>query len=117
MTWLYVSAALMAATAATHSILGERRLIGPMLSARSGVLRRDFARTIIRYAWHVTSVLMVASAITILWPATPRALVQIIGAIWLALGMTSLVVSRGKHVGWPVLSLAGIAALIGGSPS
>lgn len=103
----------MVVTAATHSILGERRLIGPMLSERSGVLRHQFARTIIRYAWHVTSVLMIASAITILWPGTPRALVQIIGAIWLALGLTSLVASRGKHVGWPVLSLAGIAALIG----
>ena len=113
MIWLYGSAALMAATAATHSWLGEVRLIIPMVSERSGVLRHQFARTIIRYAWHVTSVLMIASAITVLWPATPRALVQVIGGIWLALGMASLVASRGKHVGWPVLSLAGIAALIG----
>jgi hypothetical protein len=67
----------------------------------------------VRYAWHVTSALMVASALTVAWPGTPRALVTAVGAIWLALGLTSLVASRGRHVGWPVLSGAGLAAIIG----
>ena len=38
---------------------------------------------------------------------------QLHQAIWLALGLTSLVASRGKHVGWPVLSGAGLTAIIG----
>jgi len=113
MLWLWASAALMVATGITHSILGEAKLIGPMLRARQGVLAGAFARTIIRYAWHVTSMLMVATALAVVWPGTPAALIRAIGAIWLGLGLLSLVWTRGKHVGWPVLSAAGVCALVG----
>ncbi|WP_447724294.1 hypothetical protein [Sphingomonas koreensis] len=113
MIWLWASAALMLATALTHSILGEVKLIGPQLRARQGVMANGFARTITRYAWHVTSALMAGSAITVVWPGVPADLIRVIGAIWLALGMVSLVWTRGKHVGWPVLSAAGVCALIG----
>ena len=112
-TWLWLSAALMVLTAATHSLLGEKRLIGPLLRERSGVLASGFARTIVRYAWHVTSALMVGSALTVSWPGVPTGLIQAIAAIWLALGAASLISTRGKHVGWPVLSAAGACALIG----
>jgi hypothetical protein len=111
--WLWASAALMVATALTHSILGEVRLIGPLLRGRHGVMANDFARTITRYAWHVTSALMVATALAVAWPGTPTALIRAIGAIWLVLGLVSLIASRGKHIGWPVLSAAGICALVG----
>lgn len=113
MIWLWASAVLMLATGITHSILGEARLIGPMLRARHGVLASGFARAIIRYAWHVTSALMAATALAVIWPGTPPALIRAIGAIWLALGLVSLVWTRGKHVGWPVLGAAGICALVG----
>lgn len=113
MIWLHVSAALMLVTGITHSILGEAKLIGPLLRERHGVLSSGFARTIIRYAWHVTSVLMAGSAITVAWPGVPVALIRVIGAIWLALGIVSLIWTRGKHIGWPVLSAAGICALVG----
>ncbi len=111
--WLWISAALMVATAGLHSWKGEVKLIMPLLRMREGVLRSDFSRTITRYAWHVTSALMVGSGITVAWPGVPLSLIGAIGAIWLAMGLTSLVVSRGKHLGWPVLSGAGICALIG----
>lgn len=113
MNWLWLSAGLMVLTAIVHSWLGEVRLIGPQLRGRHGVLARPFARTITRYAWHVTSALMVASALAIAWPGSPRGLILAIGGIWLALGLLSLVVTRGKHVGWPVLAGAGLAAIIG----
>ncbi|MEO7276558.1 MAG: hypothetical protein ABIW33_00870 [Sphingomicrobium sp.] len=113
MSLLWISAALMGVTAITHSWLGEVKLVGPMLRGRSGVLRNDFARVIVRYAWHVTSALMLASALTISWPGAPRDLVRAIGGIWIALGLVSLVASRAKHVGWPILGLAGIMAVIG----
>ncbi len=112
-TWLWASAAFMAATAVTHSLLGEKRLIGPLLRDRGGVMASGFARTIVRYAWHVTSALMVGSALTVSWPGVPMGLIQVIAAIWLALGAVSLISTRGKHVGWPVLSAAGLCALIG----
>ena len=103
----------MVFTALVHSWLGERRIVGPLLAYGDGVMRRPLARTIVRYAWHVTSALMVASALAVAWPGTPRGLVTAVGAIWLALGLTSLVASRGRHVGWPVLSGAGLTAIIG----
>ncbi len=110
---LWLSAVLMTATAIIHAWLGEVKLIGPMLRARDGVLRHQLSRTIIRYAWHVTSLLMLASAATILWPGVPGGLVRMVGGVWLVLGLVSLVATRGRHVGWPVLTGAGIAALLG----
>jgi hypothetical protein len=111
--WLWLSAGLMAFTALVHSWLGEKRIVMPLLAYSEGVMRHPLARVIVRYAWHVTSALMVASALTVAWPGTPHTLVTAVGAIWLALGLTSLVASRGKHVGWPVLSGAGLTAIIG----
>ena len=113
MTWLWLSAGLMALTALVHSWLGEKRIVMPLLDYNEGVMRRPLARVIVRYAWHVTSALMLASALAVAWPGTPRGLVLAIGAIWLALGLTSLVASRGRHVGWPVLTGAGLAAIVG----
>ena len=113
MTWLWLSAALMALTAVVHSWLGEKRIIMPLLALQDGIMAQPLARTIVRYAWHVTSALMIATAVTVAWPGTPDAAVGAIGAIWLALGLMSLVASRARHVGWPVLSGAGITALIG----
>lgn len=113
MIWLWASAALMVATALTHSILGEARLIGPLLRERQGVMASDFARMVTRGAWHITAALMAGSAITVIWPGVPVELIRVIGAIWLALGIIDLVWTRGKHVGWPMLSGAGICALVG----
>jgi hypothetical protein len=103
----------MVVTALVHSWLGEKRIVIPLLAYREGVMRRPLARTIVRYAWHVTSALMLVSALAVAWPGSPRGLVAATGAVWLALGLTSLIASRGKHVGWPVLSGAGLAAILG----
>jgi hypothetical protein len=111
--WLWLSAGLMAFTALVHSWLGERRIVVPLLAYSDGVMRRPFARVIVRYAWHVTSALMLASALAVAWSGVPDGLIVAIGAIWLALGLTSLAASRGRHVGWPVLTGAGLAAIIG----
>jgi hypothetical protein len=111
--WLWLSAGLMALTALVHSWLGEKRIVMPLLAYSDGVMQRPLARVIVRYAWHVTSALMLASALAVAWPGTPGGLVLAIGAIWLALGLTSLVASRGRHVGWPVLAGAGLAAIVG----
>jgi hypothetical protein len=103
----------MAVTALAHSWLGEKRIVIPLLAYREGVMQRPLARTIVRYAWHVTSALMLASALAVAWPGSPRGLVAATGAVWLALGLMSLIASRGKHVGWPVITGAGLAAVLG----
>ena len=110
---LWLSAILMVATAVTHSVLGEVRLIGPQIRERQGVMRSRQAQVVTRFAWHLTSALMVATAFTVAWPGTAPDLIRIIGAIWLAAGLADLVATRGRHVGWPALSGAGALALFG----
>lgn len=113
MSWLWASAALMALTALVHSVLGEKRLITPLLAKDKKVLTQPLARKVIRFAWHFTSVLMLVCAAIVVWPETPRALVMITGGAWLAVGLFDAVYTRGQHVGWPLLSAAGLLALIG----
>ena len=66
---LYVAAALMAALAVAHSIIGERKLIGPL--ARRDDLPPIFgtvalSAATLRFAWHVTSVLGLGFAAVLL---------------------------------------------------
>ena len=110
---LWLSAILMVATAVTHSVLGEVRLIGPQIREGHGVMRGRQAQVVTRFTWHLTSALMVATAATVAWPGTAPDLIRIIGAIWLAAGLADLVATRGRHVGWPALSGAGALALFG----
>jgi hypothetical protein len=110
--WLWLSAALMVATALTHSVLGEKRLIGPLL-ARDIDLLSGYRANLVRFAWHFTSLLMVVTACAVAWPKTPLPVIEITGAVWLAAGVLDAVLTRGKHVGWPPLSAAGILALLG----
>jgi hypothetical protein len=115
MIWLYCAAAMMAMTALAHSIIGERRLIGPMLAINDPIMAIPLARTILRFAWHLTSLLMLMTALMTIWPATPHALVLINGALWLGVGLFDAIATKGQHVGWPLLSLAGLFAIVGAS--
>ena len=113
MTWLWLSAACMVTTAAVHSLLGYRRLVGPLLRRREGPWADAMTRRIIRFAWHATSVLMLISAAAIAWPGTPTTLLIVIGGVWLATGLFNAAYTMGRHIAWPALSGAGIFALIG----
>lgn len=113
MLFFWLSAVTMVVTAAAHSFLGERRLIGPILAINSDVTNRPLARQLLRFAWHFTSVLMGVSALVVAWPGTPAPLVITTGTIWLSVGLFDAVYTRGRHVGWPLLSGAGILALLG----
>ena len=106
MMWLWLSAALMTVTALAHSALSETRLL-PAITAVS------LTRTIVRYALHAMSVYMILSAVTVAWPGSSPTLVAIVGAGWIVVGLTGLAVSRGRHRGWPVITAAGVSALIG----
>ena len=110
---LWLSAAIMVFTATVHSVLGERRLIGPILAMNSGVVAVPLGRDVLRFAWHMTSLLMILSALTLVWPGIDRTLIAIIGGSWLAAGLIDAVMTRGRHVGWPALAAAGAFALVG----
>ncbi|MBD3732437.1 MAG: hypothetical protein IE934_06960 [Sphingopyxis sp.] len=113
MIWLWLSAACMATTAAVHGFLGERRLIRPLMTLDQGVMGIDLARRVFRLAWHALSVLMLVSAASVAWRGTPRELILLIGAAWIATGLFDAVYTRGKHIGWPLLTASGIFAVIG----
>ncbi len=113
MIWLWLSATMMVATAITHSMLGERRLIGPILAIDSDITRRPLARQVLRMAWHLTSLFMALTALLVIWPGTPPWLILITGLLWLLSGLTDGVVTRGQHIGWGPLSIAGILAIAG----
>lgn len=102
----------MTLTAIAHSIVGEKRLIGPLL-AREIDLLSGYRASLVRFAWHFTSLLMIVTAFVVAWPGTPVSLIKITGAVWLIAGVLDAILTRGKHIGWPLLSVAGLLALVG----
>ena len=113
MNWLWLSAGTMTVTALLHSLFGERRLIVPLLAIDNELTQRPHVQKLIRLCWHFISVQMILSAVVLLWPGTPPALIAITGGLWLFAGLCDAAVTRGKHIGWPFLSAAGIFALLG----
>ncbi len=116
MSWLWLSAGAMVTTALFHSLAGEWRLIGPLLRTDFDIVRYPLARKIVRFAWHATSVLMLISAALVIWPGTPQPLIRLTGGTWLAVGLFDAAYTRGRHIGWPLLTASGIFALLGAWP-
>ena len=113
---LTLAALLMALTMCVHSILGQRRLIRPLLDEGHGVMQRPLARFIVPFAWHLTSFIgLIVAAILLAWAWAPdqartiglamTGIVFAVGGIWDAVG------SKGQHVGWPPLTLIGLLSL------
>src|SRR5688572_9249720 len=99
-----------------HSLLGEAWLIGPLLRSRSGPMGRPISRQVSRLAWHWTSVLwlMVGGILFSAGLGHPveRWLLACIGGAHLVLGLFDAVVTRGRHLGWPLLVLIGGLTLL-----
>ena len=114
---LFTEAVLLVVTAVAHSVLGERRLLGPLLARRDGVLASDLARFILRFAWHLTSVTWAILALILVQlvrdPGTARFwAAAATGVAFTGIGLYDAVAIRGRHVGWPLLTAIGIAALL-----
>ncbi len=115
-TLVAIVAGLLVLTGTIHSLLGEKRLITPLLQARSGILASAQARFLLRLTWHGFSVLMGVLALvllTLIW--RPEAVLQTTlgatGAVFLISGLVDVVVTRGRHIGWPFLTAIGVLAL------
>ena len=113
MIWLTISAVAMVVTAVIHSVAGEKRLIGPALAGRKGIFAVPQSRQVMRGAWHLTSLFMALTAAVMVWPDTDLGLKATVAGVWLLIGLYSLVSTRGRHVGWPSLTVAGVTGLIG----
>lgn len=110
--------ALLLITAAVHSVLGERRLIMPLLRSREGVLGVDLARFLLRFVWHFMSILFAIIAVTLMAyqhdAGRGRTVLLLATAIGVGgAGLVDAVATRGRHIGWPLLVLIGISALFG----
>ena len=113
---LWIAVVTMVITALAHSILGERRLIIPLLALNQGVMASPLSRDVMRLAWHGTSILLGAPAYVLAYQALHPDLAQkpVVLAIGLAMtgfGLLDAIISKAKHVGWPLLTLAGFCAL------
>jgi hypothetical protein len=112
-----VAAGLLVVTALVHSVLGERRLIGPLLSRRDGILASELARFVLRFAWHLTSITWLVLALILVQlvcdPARARFwAVAATGVAFTGVGLLDAVASRGRHLGWPLLTGIGFAAVL-----
>lgn len=114
---LTTASLLLIMTMCVHSILGQRRLIGPLLEEGHAVMRHPLARFIVPFAWHLTSGIgLVVAVILFAWAWAPdqartiglgmTAVVFTGGGIWDAIG------SKGKHIGWAPLTLVGLSAFV-----
>ena len=110
---LSIAAAVMVATMLVHSILGQRRLIRPLLDEHAGVMQRPLARFIVPFAWHLMSLLgFIIAAVFLAWAWAPEYARTIglaaTGTIFTIAGLFDAIGSRGEHVGWPFLTAIGL---------
>lgn len=114
---LTLASLLIVATMIVHSMLGQRRIIRPLLKEGAGVMQKPLARFIVPFAWHLTSFIgLIVAAILFAWAWAPdqartiglamTGIVFTVGGIWDAIG------SKGQHIGWPPLTLIGLSALV-----
>jgi hypothetical protein len=110
---LQLAAILIALLALAHSFLGERYILTRLF--RRGELPRlfggtEFTRRTLRFAWHLTSILAFGMAALLLQLADGAAapsLIRTIGWTLVLSGFLPLVHTRGRHLSWVVLLLAG----------
>ena len=115
--FLLVCAFLLVSTALVHSILGEKRLIGPLLRQRDGILQHHLARFLIRVVWHVMTLLffIIAAALLAGIHSLQAAFTVLLAATAIGIGGAGIhdaIGSQGRHVGWPLLVLIGVFAAL-----
>ena len=113
---LTLAAILIVATMCVHSILGQRRVIRPLLDEGHGVMQRPLARFIVPFAWHLTSFIgLIVAAILLAWAWAPdqaRTIgLAMTGIVFTVSGVWDAIGSKRQHVGWPSLTLIGLFSL------
>ncbi len=113
---LTVASLLLVATMGVHSILGQKRLIRPILKQSAGVMQRPLARFILPFGWHLMSFFgLIVAAILFAWAWTPDQAqavgLAMTGVVFTASGLIDAVGSKGQHIGWPPLALIGLLSL------
>lgn len=107
---------LLVITMGVHSILGQKRLIRPILKQGAGVMQVPLARFILPFGWHLMSFMgLVIAAVLFAWAWAPDQAEQIglamTGVVFTVSGLIDAAGSKGKHIGWAPLTLIGLSAI------
>ena len=115
---LYLAAFLIVLIGFLHSYLGERYILTRLF--RKGSVPRlfggiEFTTRTLRFAWHLTTVAWLGFAVILVQLANQNFQPEVIGLIiaitFLIHFIVVLVVSRGKHLAWPVFLAIGLSIL------
>ena len=112
---LTLAALLLVMTMCVHSLMGQRRLVQPLLDECAGVMTHALARFIVPFAWHLTSGIgLVIAAILLAWAWAPdqaRTIgLAMTGLAFTVSGLVDAIGSKGKHIGWAPLTLIGLSS-------
>ena len=104
-------------TAFTHSYFGERQAHRAFGGFGRGVMAHALAKQVVRFAWHLTTLLWIGQALLLLRAASApyppdRVLAGGIGVLYIAVGLFDAILTRGRHIGWPLLTAIGIFSLL-----
>lgn len=114
MSWLHIIAVILIVLGAVfHSLQGERLLVTPTLAVDDPFIQLPMTQAITRFGWHSTSGFMVLTALILVLPDSPMALVWATGGLWLILGFANFIMTKAKHPGGPLLSVIGLLILAG----
>jgi hypothetical protein len=103
----HVTSGCLLLLAIAHSILGEREILMPLFRAEWSIaLPRKATESVLRFAWHLTSIAWVALAAVVV----DAAVLPVVAAMCIVSAAVVFVVLRA-HLAWPVFLLGGLAAL------
>ena len=119
---LLVGGLLSALIGIVHSVLGEKLLLGPLF--KRGELPKlfgsaTFARRTLRFAWHLTTVLLVGvGAVVIALSLTqidPQSawILRVLAITFGVCSLVSLVGARAKHFSWWVFLIISVLLWFG----
>lgn len=121
---LIVGGILTILLALAHSYLGEKLLLQRLFS-RCELPKllgsRDFARRTLRFAWHLTTLLMVSIGTVAIAVGTQTQTAQaslilkIFAVMFVGCSLLSLIGARGRHFSWYVFAVIGVLLWIGAS--
>lgn len=108
---LLMAAALCVITGLIHSVQGEQRLITPLLASDAPIMQSPVARQLTRFAWHWTTALWFMVAAVLALSAHEQIdnhiLLVAIGGLHVVMGLADAILTRGQHIGWPLITLIG----------
>jgi hypothetical protein len=120
--YLVAAAVLIAILALAHSVLGEWLLLGPLFT-RGDVPKligsRRFAKRTLRFAWHLTTVLMWGTAAILIAAADPateqplRRVARMIAVVYLVCAVVAGIGSRWRHFSWLVFLISAVLVWLG----